>query len=63
MDTHTAATTADNRMPSATANSTAKIPFYLGIPIPRNVSVGPMTSQCTCQVQQPNGIWVTVIDD
>jgi hypothetical protein len=63
MDTHIAATTADNRMPPATANNTAEIPFYLGIPIPESVSVIPMMQQTTCQFQQANGIWVTVIDD
>jgi hypothetical protein len=63
MDTRTAANTVDNLTPSAAANSTTEIPFYLGIPIPQSVSVIPMMQQTACQVQQSNGIWVMVIDD
>jgi hypothetical protein len=63
VSTDIAANTVDARKPSASANGAAEIPFYLGIPVPRSVPVTPMMQQTTCQVQQGNGIWVTVIDD
>ena len=63
MSTDIAVNTVDDCKPSATADDDAEIPFYLGRPIPRSVSVIPMMQQTTCQVQQANGIWVTVIDD
>jgi hypothetical protein len=63
MDTDIAANTVDDRKPPATANNTTEIPFYLGIPIRRSDRAISMMRQCTCQVEQPNGIWITVIDD
>ena len=63
MSTEIATNTIDGRKPSATANG-AEIPFYLGIPVSLGAPACPMMQRsCTCQVQQSNGIWVTVIDD
>jgi hypothetical protein len=64
VDTEIAANTVDYRKPSASVNAPAEVPFYLGIPIrPSGGLAIPMMRQCTCQVEQPNGIWIAVIDD
>jgi len=48
-----------------TTEPSTEMPFYLGVPISRRDPAIPITKmqQTTCQVQQSNGIWVTVIDD